>query len=482
MELKDYLRILRAHWIGVVALALIGVAAAGVWSLTQPQVYAASANGFVATGQASDPALQNLNDTLAKSKVANYVVLATDRRTAQSVIDELDLDTSPEALINSIAVEQPTDTVLIKITAEASTPEGARRLADAWVVALDQRVRDLEGTKGKDGMRVEVSSQAALPTSPVSPRTSLNLVLGLAAGLLLGLAYAVVRSQLDKRIRRIEDVEATVQLPVLGSIPEATLLRHDKQSLTPIAVSEESGAGSSPTAESFRKLRTNLAFMDVDNPPRVIVMTSPQQSDGKSTLAANLAAAIAATGERVTLIDADLRRPTVAQAFGLVEGVGVTDVLVGRLTAAEALQSHEEFASLRVMAAGTRPPNPSELLGSAAMKTLLTQLAHDGMVIVDAPPLLPVTDAAVLTRSADGALVTVSTGKTDRDELHAAVTQVERANGKVLGVILNRVSKRSAGGYYGGYYYSTYASETKPRKGGEKSTGTRAPGARKATA
>ena len=475
MELKDYLRILRAHWVGVLLLIVLATTVAGLWSLSQPKVYAAGANGLVSAGNgSSDPGQQNLSDVLAKSKVKDYVVLATDRSTAQKVIDDLGLDATPESLIGSISVEQPADTNVIKITAKSSTPEGARQLADAWVAALAERVAEIDGAPAGangqvKGLRIEPSSQAALPTAPVSPRTDLNLLLGLAAGFLLGLAYAVIRSQFDKRIRRADDIEREFTLPVLGSIPDSTVLRHEKGASTPIAVSEESAAGASPTAESFRKLRTNLAFMDVDHPPQVIVMTSPQQSDGKSTLAANLAAAIAATGQKITLIDGDLRRPTIAQAFGLVEGVGVTDVLVGRLSAQEAIQTHAEFPALRVMAAGSRPPNPSELRGSQAMRTLLQELARDGMVIVDAPPLLPVTDAAVISRSADGALVTVSTGRTDRDELRAALSHLEQANGKVLGIILNRVSRRSAGGYYSGYYYSDYSAEP-ARKG---STGDR---------
>lgn len=466
MELKDYLRILRAHWMGVLVLALIGGAAAGVWSLTQPKVYAANASGFVTTGKQTDPTMQNLNDVLAKSRVKSYVALATDRSVAENVIKKLGLDESPEALINNIQVEQPADTVLLSITARASSPEGAQRLADTWVDALGDRVAEVEGTgKNSQGMQIESSAQAALPTKPVSPKTNFNILIGALLGGLLGLAYAVVRANLDKRIRRPEDVEKEFGIPVIGIVPEAKLLQHSRDELTPIAVSEESAAGASPTAEAFRKIRTNLAFMDVDNPPRVIVMTSPQQSDGKSTLAANLAAAIAATGQRITLIDGDLRRPTIANAFGLVEGVGVTDVLVGRLTVAEALQTHGEFPALRVMAAGSRPPNPSELLGSQAMKGLLDELAKDGMVIIDAPPLLPVTDAAVLARAADGAVVTASVGKTDVDELRVALNNVEQAKGKILGILLNRVSKKSTSGYY----YSYYDSDTKSGKKSSRS-------------
>src|SRR5262249_47459695 len=153
----------------------------------------------------------------------------------------------------------------------------------------------------------------------------------------------------------------------------------------------------------FRKLRTNLAYMDVDNPPRVIVVTSPKQSDGKSTVAANLAAAIAIGGQQVTLIDGDLRRPTVADSLAIVAGARLTAVLMGRAPPDEVMQDRPDVPGMRVLASGAIPPNPSELLGSKAMQSLVSELAQDAMVIIDAPPLLPVTDAAVLTRSADGA-------------------------------------------------------------------------------
>ena len=338
------------------ALSLLGAAVAGLWSLSQPKVYAANATGYVTAGQQSDSGMDANSDKLAKSKVKSYMVLAKDRSVAQTVIDKLGLDTTPQGLVGAISVQQPADTVYMDITARASTPQGAQRLADAWVEALGKRVEEVEDTNPNGpGMRIISSAQAELPSTPVSPRTNLNILIGLAAGALLGLAYAIARSQIDKRIRRPEDVERETGMPVIGSIPDTKLLKHAPDGLTPIAVSEESAAGASPTAEAFRKIRTNLAFMDVDNPPRIIVMTSPQQSDGKSTLAANLAAAVAATGQRITLIDGDLRRPTVASGFGMVEGVGVTDVLVGRLAAAEAVQTHAEFPALRVMAAGSRP-------------------------------------------------------------------------------------------------------------------------------
>ena len=272
-------------------------------------------------------------------------------------------------------------------------------------------------------------------------------------GLLLGFGYALLRHQFDRRIRSAEEVERTFGTPVIGLIPQSSSMSRDKGVALQLAVTGPTASGSAGVAEAFRKLRTNLAYMDVDSPPRIIVVTSPKQSDGKSTVAANLAAAIAVGGQAVTLIDGDLRRPTVARALGVVDDVGLTDVLVGRINVAEVLQSHPDVPGLRVLASGAIPPNPSELLGSQAMKHLIEELSQDAMVIIDAPPLLPVTDAAVLTRSADGAIIVVTHGGTLDSELQASLNHISTVHGRTLGIVFNRMRRSASGGYYGGDYY-----------------------------
>lgn len=461
MELADYLRILRNHWIAVTAFVLVAAVAAFGWSSIQPKVYAASSSGFVTSGGGGDPGLDNLNDTLSKSRAASYVVLAKDRATASLVVEELGLDTSPEALVSQIDAAQTPDTVIIKITARAGSPQEAQQLADAWVAALAERVSEIEQGKGSgsnQGMRIEVSESAQLPTAPISPKVERNVLLGAVLGGLLGLAYAVVRSILDRRIRSGEGVERQTGVPVVGSVPDVG--RADGLFVV------SAGGTAALAAEGVRRLRTNLSYMDVDNPPRAIVVTSPKQGDGKSTVAANLAAAIALSGQEVTLVDADLRRPHVATALGLDDTVGLTDVLTGRLPLLDAVQQHPDVANLTVLTSGSRPPNPSEILGSQAMRALIKDLGSDGMVIIDAPPLLPVTDAAVLAHGADGAFVVVSAGRTLDSELETALSHLRTVNARALGVILNRVSKRTVGASnYGHYGYDSYTDTSGKAKG-----------------
>ncbi len=335
MELGDYGRLLRRYWLGMLALVVLVVAIAYAYTLTQPKVYTADANGFVSTGPADNPALGSVNDQLAKSRATSYVDVATSRATAQAVIDELGLDASPAGLVGAISVTQPKDTVLLKISASAATPREAQQLADAWVRALATQVQRIEDPNGSGTVgvpQVLPIESAALPTAPASPNPRLNLMLGAVLGLGLAFGYAMARHSVDRKLRTKEDVESRFPIAVVGGVPVAKVLAKDSKGQAHIAVDEEvvtetTGAAS----EAFRKLRTNLMYMNIDNPPRIVVITSPMAGDGKSTVAANLAAAIDSTGQKVVLIDGDLRRPTVATLFGLVEGVGLTDVLAGRI-------------------------------------------------------------------------------------------------------------------------------------------------------
>ena len=476
MELREYWRILRAHWLGVVAIVAATVVLSGIYTWTQPKVYAANASGFVSAGTTVDAASGSINDSLAKSRATSYVVIATSRATAQYVIDDLGLDVSPATLVGSITVEQPLDTVNLEVTARAGTPEDAQELADAWVRGIATQVQAMEDPDGHqaDGtLRVRPVETAALPTSPVSPNPPRNLALGAAVGLLLGFGYARIRHSGDRRLRTKEGVEELFSVNVVGQIPSAPGLDRDARQRAELTVGHRGPTIEQASAsEAFRKLRTNLMYMNVDNPPRVVVITSPLPGDGKSTVAANLAAAVATSGEDVVLVDGDLRRPTVATSFGLVEGAGLSDVLAGRIALDDALQQAAEHPNLAVLAAGSIPPNPSELLGSKSMKQLLQKLAAGALVIVDAPPLLPVTDAAVLTARADGAFVVISAGRTLDEQLRQALDHLDAVDATTLGVVLNKVSKRDQGAY-GGYYGYSSSSEQTSRTSGRRAKGKR---------
>jgi len=455
MELRDYLRILRAHWLGIVLLTILGVLVAWGWTALQPKVYTAEASGIVtATHAGSDTGSSLVGDQLARSKVTSYVEIGSWRAVAECSIDELGLTTTPEALVTRLDVSNPLDTVIVRVTASASSPEEARDLAESWLGCMVQQINAVEGSDetGIAAITLVTGDSARLPTSPSSPNVRLALALGALLGLALGIGYAVVRHMLDRRLRDPRDIERETGVPVVGTLPIDKGLSGERG----IADFDSQHSASAPLAEAMRELRTNLQFMDVDNPPRAIVVTSSLPGDGKSTMAANLAVSLAAAGRRVVLLDCDLRRPMVASVFGLPEGAGLTDVLAGRAELDDVVHNIGAGRNLAVIAAGRVPPNPSEVLGSNRMHALIRSLTEHALVIMDSPPLLPVTDAAVLSTAADGALVVVNAGKTTYDMLHKALENLGKANARPLGIVLNRVPRRS-GGYYGYQYQGDYA-------------------------
>lgn len=353
-----------------------------------------------------------------------------------------------------MSVSQAELTPVIRVSAEASTPEDARDLADAWVYALSAEVAELEGGEadGASSLTLIPIEAAALPTRPISPNVELGVVLGLLVGAVAGVLYALIRNQSDKKLRTIEALRRATNSSVLGAVPTGDVTS---------ALTGREDRSNAPTLEAFRRIRTNLRFMNVDDPPRVIVVTSALPGEGKSAVAANIAIAIAESGQRAIIVDADLRRPTVADRFGLVEGAGLTDVLVHAAEIDDVIQIWPHSQNLAVLPAGSAPPNPSELLGSDVMHDLLMELKEHAFVIIDSPPLLPVTDAAVLTARVDGAVLVARAGVTTIDQVTAAAEDLEAANGRLLGTVLNAVSKKSTGyqgGYYGAYYGGYYGS------------------------
>lgn len=464
MDVNQYLRIFRAHWLGVVVLTLVGIVLAAGWASLQPRVYTADSSAIVQaraqdgdSNRGTDLGQASVGGLVAQGKVKTYVEFGTSRSVAQRAIEDLGLTVAPEALVRSVTVTNPVDTPTLRVSARATTPEGARDLAEAWVRALSAEVNDVEtddpNTQGAVFLRPV--DNASLPTSPSSPNTRLALAIGGLIGLAAGIAYAIARYTLDRRIRSVDGVEQATGVAVVGTIPEEKSFTADDR-LIPFDGGNSMGSQNAHlfgVAEAMRELRTNIQFMDVDNPPKVMVVTSPLPGDGKSTTAANLAITLAANGQRTILIDGDLRRPMVSTVFGLPDGAGLTDVLAGRAEVAEVAQPFGRNRNLIVIGAGKIPPNPSEVLGSERMQELLRGLSQQATVIVDAPPLIPVTDASVLANRADGAIVVVSVGKTTYEILGKALGNLERAGARALGVVLNRVPRKGSGAAYYGYQY-----------------------------
>lgn len=460
MELTQFLKLIRSHWIGVVVLTLVGGLLALGWSAIQTPVYRADATGTVAASEeVGDASTALLYNNLAKSEVKTYLQWAKTRAVANRTIKDLGIASSPEALVKRIEVENPEGTPVLRVVAEGPTPSKARDLATAWLNALASEGAAQSGGEANAVLSLNVTASAGLPGAPAFPNFKVAVALGALFGFILGVALAYIRGVLDRRIRTAEQIEYEFRVSVIGTVPVERSIADGNRLERVLSGGANEEPSYSFVREAMRELRTNLQFVNVDNPPKVIVVSSPLPGNGKSTTTANLAATIASSGRRVVVVDGDLRRPTVAKTFGLVESVGLTDVLSGQAELAEVLQPWGTGGNLFVLGAGKIPPNPSELLGSHAMRSVLEELSQHAIVLIDAPPLLPVTDAVVLAGLCDGALVVVSAGKTTVDALGKGLQNLEKARARALGVVINRVPRRGPNSSYGYGYYRTAQEE-----------------------
>jgi succinoglycan biosynthesis transport protein ExoP len=297
-------------------------------------------------------------------------------------------------------------------------------------------------------VNVSVIDAATRPDTPISPNSKRNIALGALLGLMVGAGVGLGRDYLDVSVKNRQDAER-LGLPVIGQIPK---LETGGDEVYIERNAQEFGG------EAFRKLRTNIGFLGVEQPMRIILVTSGSAREGKTTVALNLAVAYAQGGYRTLLLEADLRRPSLHRVFGLSGTDGLTTTIIGETSAYQAMREID-IANLYCMVAGAIPPNPVELLGSNQMVELLQQLRSQfEIVIIDSPPILPVADSIALARHCDGVVVIARAGSTHRDQLVETVRQVENANGRFLGLAVNSVRPTDSPYEYE-YYYSYRAAE-----------------------
>ncbi|GAB4501654.1 MAG: hypothetical protein Fur0035_11970 [Anaerolineales bacterium] len=305
-------------------------------------------------------------------------------------------------------------------------------------------------------------SQATVADKPVSPRTTLNTALGGLAGLILAFLTVFLIEYFDDTLKSSEELEKAFGLAVIGHISEVSAR---EQKLGNLNVAAQPRA---PIAEAFRSIRANLEFAGVDKPLKTILLTSPGPAEGKSTLAANLATIIAQGGKRVSLVDADLRRPSLHRIFGLSNRAGLTDLFRERQPLKNVVQIVGENHKISVITTGSLPPNPTELLASEKMNSILEELKKSSdMVVVDSAPAI-VADAQVLSAKVDGVLLVIQPGKTHRAAIRATLEQLKRAGANVIGVIFNRISA-SRMNYYSGYGQYQYHYQYSPSQPAEES-------------
>jgi capsular exopolysaccharide synthesis family protein len=431
MEPRSYLDALRRRWVLVVVLGLLGATAALYYDSTQPTLYKSTASVYVSTQRGDTTTELVQGSTFTQANVLSYAQLARTPAVLQPVIDELELGSSAPILANAISVDVPLNTVIINITAQDGDARQAAAIANAVSASLSAVVEALSPSdaSGKSAVSMTPIAPAVVPSDPFAPNTRLIVITGILAGLVVGAALALLWELLDPRIRSVGEVLRLSDSPLLGAVARH---RHRKDEIA-IAMLQDAH---SQQAESYRRIRTNLEFANVEHQVRRILLTSATIGEGKTTTSINLALALAERADRVLLIDADLRNPQIAERCSLERSVGLTTVLVGKITAEEAVQRYA--GTLDVLTSGIPPHNPGQLLGSKAMAHLMADLSERyDYIVVDTPPLLGATDALGLVHAVDGVVLVVRYRTTRRPQLINALDSLRAVNANILGLVFN---------------------------------------------
>ena len=518
LELRDYLRVLRRRKITIALTTLVVVGAALAYSFLQTPVYEAAAEVLVQAPTSEQILTPNANrgadaqrsiDTeikvLESRNIKNAVrqklgrvpdvsastagttdVIAVSVRGTNASRAAKDANTYAQTYLDTrrkqtvddlLSAGQEVQSRIVDLQHQIDAiplPLGPNQTVDPQRQSLEQQQSYYRQQLGQLQVNAQISqtgggqivSNANTPSSPVEPQTIRNALIALALGLVLGIGLAFLRDYLDDSIRTKEDLErASGGLPVVGLIPAVATWKNQK---TPYLVTINKPG--SPAAEAYRTLRTSVQFLGIDRPIRSLQITSPTKEEGKTTTLTNLAVTLAQAGQRIVLLDCDLRRPRIHQFFGLSNEAGFTSVLLGTDPLAQAIQPVEGYPSLAVLASGPPPPDPSELLSSQRTREVIDALqSRCDLVLIDSPPLLPVTDPVVLSAFVDATLLVVAADETTKRGLHRSVELLTQADAPLVGTVLNEVGPERAYAYgYGGYaYYQRQApTESEPAPNG----------------
>ncbi|MFF7277777.1 Wzz/FepE/Etk N-terminal domain-containing protein [Streptomyces griseorubiginosus] len=422
MDFHDYVEAVRRRWRFVTVCVLLGLAVAAAATALLPRTYTATAQLFIATSDASsEDAYQG--GLFTQQRVKSYTRVVTSPAVLDGVISELGLKTSPGRLAEKISAQAPLDTTLVDIRVTDASATRAQTIADATAVQFTKYLATIEGSSAGAPPLVKASVVGGNepPSTPTSPRPTVNFALGLLAGLTVGVGGAVLRHSLDTTLRSADDVGTRLGLTALGVVPPPNERRRH---------------GSTRRTEALDQLRTRLRFTTDDGFPGSVLIAGPSPGEGRTRTALDVATSVARTGRQVVLVEADLRRPRLAAETGVRPAPGLADVLTGQTPLHEAVQTWGE-GRIRVLTCGHAPADPSALISSADMAHLVRTLENEAdLVVIDSPPLLPFADAAALASVARGVLFVVRAGTTRSTDARRALDTLAAVRADVLGAVL----------------------------------------------
>jgi capsular polysaccharide biosynthesis protein/Mrp family chromosome partitioning ATPase len=435
MDLKAYVRLLRFHWVAILVLTLLGGAAGAAVALTQSPVYAAKAEMLVTVSAPEQPSSEAYQAALlAQQRAKSYTTLLTSQSVLRQLTDQMGLPYSVEHMKSHIDAVNPKDTAVIDITVEDRSAQQARQIAEGLGPAFSQIVSSAEDPvqgNGQPAVKVSTLGPVQLLDGPVSPHKSFDIVLGLAAGLLVGLFWAVAREVTDTRIRDVQDLEQGTDVDVLGVLPRAGRNR-DKEFRSGLP-------GPLAQAQAYRWLALTTEIAARGPGPQAYVVTSPVRGDEASAVAAGLAIALAESGTRTIVVDAQRSRARLADLLGQSSPWGLADVLHGQVSLDEALRTWRDDVPLRILAgSGPEPGADAAPLRQADVAELRARLmGRAEVVIFVAPPVLTRSDATTVARAVGRVIVVAEARATRMPDLVQSVQRLRSVGVRILGAVLS---------------------------------------------
>ncbi|SDS76763.1 polysaccharide biosynthesis tyrosine autokinase [Actinoplanes derwentensis] len=433
MGLRDYLRVAKRHWWLLVGSVVVALGVALVVNVRTTPVHAARVTFFF-TAPMAEAAELYPGSMFSSGRLATYAELLTSEEIEVPLAAVPGVNLSPDLIGDRISAETIADTVLMEVTVEDTSPDRGMLLAQKLAVLFKATVENLETQPGGEPViRVEVVDGPRMMPDPVAPRPVDNYALALMAGLIVGAGSAVVREISDHTVRSADSLRELAAVPVLARVPE--------DARAPSVSGPFVSPGTSARTEALRQVRTLLQSAAAGSSLKTLAVTSAVPREGRSAIVCSLALLFAETGQRVLVVDAELRRPRLGRFLGLDGQTGLSNVLNGSANLDQAIQPWG--VGLWLLAGGTPPPNPSELLSSPRMTEVVDEVRRRfDVVIFDCPPLLPVTDGEVVAARADGTLLVVRSRRTTNNQVTAAVRALHAVNASLLGCVLNMVPRR----------------------------------------
>ena len=468
MSIADLLQIVRKHLASAIISFVVVFAAVAAVTFIMPPKYTATAEVFATyAGQSGET--QTTNDMSSganylNTQITTYPELVKTEAVLQPVIKDLGLDMTTTDLAGVVTATNPPNTFMVDISAEVGDPQQAADIANSVAKNLaDQISSDLYNNSSSSNgspIKLTVVQKAQTPTSQSSPNIPLYLAVGLIFGIIVGVGVALLRDILNTKVDSTDDVRELTHASSLGTVPQATILDDSR----PVIVAQPAGS----EAEEFRRIRTNLSFLTTtatQGHGRLLVISSTNPCEGKTTVSANVAVALAEEGKSVLFIDADLRHPSVAHKLGIEGHVGLSHVLSRQASPADVIQKYWK-PNLHIMPAGKRPANASILLNSDLMKEMVERaLTQYDYVIIDTAPLSVASEATVFGRMAGGLVLVTGKGVVEKKELENTATALQAAEVPILGFIFNFADPKKihSKNYY--YYYYEDGNKRSSHKG-----------------